>query len=779
MASTKKVKSLPVEQLRRPSPSEPVISRKDFASKKRILIKVGSCVLQNGGGTLALGRLGAIVDQISALMKRGMEVILVSSGAIAMGRGKLDGEHPAQNCNNPRAYAAAGQSALMGLYDNLFGTKQIVASQVLVTDSDFKNEMRIENLRMTINHLLGQGAVPILNENDVISTRSTPLRDARGKLFWDNDSLAALVASKMGVQVCIILTDVEGLYHCLPQPGEIPEVIHTFDPYERTFIIGEPSRLGRGGMQAKVDAALSGIARGVEAVVIASGYHPSTILKVIDGETVGTFFSLNPEPSSYTTAKAVAMACKSASRSLLMLSTQERSAIILELADRLVAKTNHILAENAADIADARKQAITPALLARLKLTPDKILTLANGLRQIARCDEPIGQTLKRTHLAAGLILEQQTVPIGLLLVIFESRPDVLPQVAALALKSGNGLLLKGGKEAVRSNRILHQIIVDSIHDVTHGKVDRATVSLVETRNEIKDLLQLDEHIDLIIPRGSSQLVKSIQTGTKIPVLGHSEGICHVFIDEACDMTKAVRIAVDSKIDYPAACNAAETILLHASLLDPVVVTMSDSDKNNNSENSENSAPSHSKAEALVLALRDAGVTIYAGPRASKALSLPPARSLSVEYGDLQCTIEIVDDVWDAVRHINTYGSGHTDVIVTENKDAASAFLNHVESACVFHNASSRFADGYRFGLGAEVGISTGKVHARGPVGIEGLMTQKWVMVSAAQDGHIVSEFTKGLRRFEHKAALKKRKEKKNDNEKKPNWQPTAELYLN
>ncbi|GLD98775.1 hypothetical protein PINS_up007493 [Pythium insidiosum] len=327
---------------------------------------------------------------------------------------------------------------------------------------------------------------------------------------------------------------------------------------------------------------------------------------------------------------------------------------------------------------------------------------------------------LKRTELASGLILHQETAPIGVLLVIFESRPDSLPQIAALALRSGNGLLLKGGKEAAHSNAVLHELIVNAVEAETDGAVRRHVIGLVTSREEIADLLRLDDVIDLCIPRGSGSMVAHIKKSTRIPVLGHAEGVCHMFIHREADMAKATRLAVDAKTDYPAACNALETLLIDEPLVND------------------------GRAVSLLVALERAGVTLHIGPNASR-LGLSTSRSrkttnLSMEYGNKQLTVEVVSDADAAVAHINGHSSGHTECIVTENAEVASAFQQDVDSACVFHNASTRFADGYRFGLGAEVGISTGRIHARGPVGVEGLLTTKWKLTS--ESGHTVAQFS-------------------------------------
>lgn len=406
------------------------------------------------------------------------------------------------------------------------------------------------------------------------------------------------------------------------------------------------------------------------------------------------------------------------------LSSAERVALLHRMADALVAAAGPILAANAADLADARaaeaRGEMSAALVARLVLDEKKLEKLADGIRAVAAQEEPLGRVLSETELAPGLVLRKETAPLGVILVIFESRPDAVPQIASLAVRSGNGLLLKGGKEAARTVRAIWEALTRALEP----EVPASLIGLVESREEVSSLLVHADLIDLVIPRGSNALVRSIQENTRIPVLGHADGICHVYVDEAADPDKARAIVIDAKTDYPAACNAMETLLVHRALVDD------------------------GRAEALLDALRGAGVALFGGPRAAARLGLEEAASFHHEYGDLAATVEIVDGVDEAIDHIHRHGSAHTDAIVTESAEAARRFLASVDSACVFHNASTRFADGYRFGLGAEVGISTSRIHARGPVGVEGLVTTRFKLEG---QGDTVRPFTEGSRSFTHK----------------------------
>ncbi|KAM7491995.1 hypothetical protein LguiA_034916 [Lonicera macranthoides] len=681
---------------------ENVDSTRHFVKEvKRIVIKVGTAVVTRADGRLALGRLGALCEQIQELNARGYEVILVSSGAVGVGRQRLryrklinssfaDLQKPQVELDG-KACAAVGQNGLMALYDTLFSQLDVTSAQLLVTDNDFRDSDFRKQLTETVKSLLALKVVPIFNENDAVSTRKAPYEDSSG-IFWDNDSLAALLALELKADLLVLLSDVEGLYSGPPSDPQ-SKLIHTYikERLEGVITFGDKSRLGRGGMTAKVKAAVYAAQAGIP-VIITSGFAGDNILKVLQAERIGTLFHRDAHkwvPLGELGAREMAVAARDSSRRLQALSPQERNKVLLDIADALEANEKQIIIENEADVAASIEAGYEKSLISRL----------AKSIRVLANMEEPIGHVLKKTELADGFILEKTSSPLGVLLIIFESRPDALVQIASLAIRTGNGLLLKGGKEAKRSNAILHKVITSAIPE----SVGETLIGLVTSREEISDLLKLDDVIDLVIPRGSNKLVSQIKTSTKIPVLGHADGICHVYVDKYANMEMAKQIVLDAKTDYPAACNAMETLLVHKDLMET------------------------GGLNDLIMELQIKGVTVYGGPTVSPLLNIPKAHSLHHEYNSLSCTVEIVDDVYAAIEHIHDHGSAHTDCIVTEDTEIAEAFLRQVDSAAVFHNASTRFCDGFRFGLGAEVGISTSRIHARGPVGIEGLLTTRWL----------------------------------------------------
>lgn len=410
--------------------------------------------------------------------------------------------------------------------------------------------------------------------------------------------------------------------------------------------------------------------------------------------------------------KELAKSAKEASLALLGADSELKNTALEAIRKNIEEKKEEIFEANKQDLQEAKSLVdsgeISSSTYARLKLDENKMRDMLKGIQDVINLEDPANKVLWTKELDEGLILKKITCPIGVIGVIFEARPDVISQIASLAIKSGNAVILKGGKESNHTNAKIAQVINDALSSVQN--FPKNVINLVFSRDDIKELLNLDEYIDLIIPRGSNKLVKYIQENTKIPVLGHASGICHIFVDESAKPNLVNDVCVDAKIQYPSACNAVETILVH---------------KN------------YKELDSLKEALVNSGVKIVENPD-----------TFSKEYGDKIVSLKVVDSLEEAILHINKFGSGHTDSILTEDKNNAEKFMNYVDSAGVYHNTSTRFSDGFRYGFGAEVGISTNKTHARGPVGLDGLTIYKYKLFGQYQT---VAPYANGEKTFKHK----------------------------
>ena len=396
------------------------------------------------------------------------------------------------------------------------------------------------------------------------------------------------------------------------------------------------------------------------------------------------------------------------------LSDDERSEALHAIAETIDERHEEILEANERDVREAEELLeageYSQALVDRLKLSSSKLDSITDMVRSVAAQEDPLGKTQEARKLDEGLELYKRSVPIGVVGTIFESRPDALVQIASLCLRSGNAVILKGGSEASHSNRVLFELIQEATADVPSG-----WAQLIEARADVDTVLGMDDAIDLVMPRGSSEFVSYIQDNTSIPVLGHTEGVCHVYVDSEADIPMATDIAYDAKVQYPAVCNAVETLLVHESVAEEFL-------------------------PEIAARYEDADVEMR-GDDASRAIVPMETASETdweTEYGDLVIAVKVVGSLEEATDHITTYGSKHTDSIVTDDSTRAGLFMRSLDSASVFHNASTRFADGFRYGLGAEVGISTGKIHARGPVGLDGLTTYQYFLEG---DGHVVGTY--------------------------------------
>ena len=408
----------------------------------------------------------------------------------------------------------------------------------------------------------------------------------------------------------------------------------------------------------------------------------------------------------------IAKAAKKASLEIADLSGELKNQALLKIADMIELNKNEIFEANKADLEEAlhmlENGEITKSTFNRLKLDENKMRDMVQGVRDIAALANPVGKKLFTRMLDKDLVLTKVSCPIGVLGIIFEARPDVISQISSLAIKSSNAVILKGGKESKNTNKKIMEIINKALEDV--DGFPKNVVQQVFSRDDVAEMLKCDEYINLIIPRGGNNLVKFIKNNTKIPVLGHASGICHIFVDESADIEMASKVVTDAKTQYPSACNAVETLLIHKNF---------------------------PKADELLASLQLNEIKLIAEPEA-----------WDIEYGEKTLAYKFVNSLDEAIEHINTFGSGHTDCIITTNIANAESFMNKVDSAGVYMNASTRFADGFRYGFGAEVGISTNKIHARGPVGLEGLTIYKYKLIG---NGNIVDDYVKGIKKFNHK----------------------------
>ena len=421
------------------------------------------------------------------------------------------------------------------------------------------------------------------------------------------------------------------------------------------------------------------------------------------------------------TVQEQARRARQAAYRLSALSHEQRNRALRAMAESLEDRAGEIFRQNRLDLAAAEQESLAPPLLKRLKFDESKLRDVISGLHSLERLPDPLGKITLNRELTPGLVLTRVSCPIGVIGVIFESRPDALVQIASLCVKSGNAALLKGGREALRTNRALMDALTAGCRDI----LPEGWAGLLESREEVKNMLALEDSIDLIIPRGSNAFVKYIMDHTRIPVMGHAEGLCHTYVDADADVDMAVKVTVDAKTQSLAVCNATETLLVHRDIAAAFL-------------------------PVCAQALRDKGVTLRGDSETMSLIACEEATEddWSIEYLDAVLSIKIVSSVEEAIAHINRYGSHHTDAIITQSPVARQKFLAGVDSAGVYVNCSTRFADGFRYGFGAEVGIATGKLHARGPVGVEGLCTYTYRLIGS---GQTVAETMDGTLSYTHR----------------------------
>lgn len=418
--------------------------------------------------------------------------------------------------------------------------------------------------------------------------------------------------------------------------------------------------------------------------------------------------------------QAVTKQMKADSYKMSALSLETRNHILHKVKEALLQNQEDVFQANKKDMEAAKDNGVTEAVKKRLKFDEQKLRDVTQGIEELIKLEDPIGKIQFKRQLDEGLILQRITCPIGVIGIIFEARPDALVQISSLCIKSGNCAVLKGGKETTNTNRVLFQIIYQA---AVEAGAPTGCMYQAELHSEIDELLACHKSVDLLIPRGSNQFVQYIMNNTKIPVMGHADGICHTYLDKDADMEKAVPIIVDAKTQYTAACNSTETLLVDRGISEENLLLIAEN-------------------------LKQYNVKLHGTKEVAQILSCleMEEEEFNTEYLDLEISIKFVDGVEEAIEHINRFGSHHTDCIITENMETAEKFMQYVDSAGTYMNCSTRFADGFRYGFGAEVGISTSKIHARGPVGLEGLTTYKYKLYG---DGHIVDDYSKGRKQFQ------------------------------
>jgi delta-1-pyrroline-5-carboxylate synthetase len=671
-------------------------SRPDPDRHRTIVVKLGTSIVFDEKKDFGGEYLAQILSEIGSLWSEKNKFVLVCSGAVTLGKYILDNYDGLSS----QLYASVGQLSISHFCYNECG---MIPAQFLVSNTDLSSNQAKNELAKNLRRAMASDILPIVNENDALST----------KIEWDNDKLSAEIAELISADLLLILSDIDGIYRkSSTEHRRSVGPIRTFDS-----IIGiEMDTLassGRGGVESKIRACRSAVESGVSAAIVCNGTESNIVGRVLKGEPLGTLFrkrsigEIRPENSDDPQSTIAKL--RSASRVLASSNYDRRREILRKVVDAIGSNARRIVAANKRDVSIARARKIPKHLVDRLRLSFDHLARWIDGMYDIVSIrtvfpTDPIGRIVWEEHIKNGnFVLRKCTVPIGVLLSIFESRPDVLLQTFSLTLLTGNGLLFKSGKEAKHTIGAIYDTIKCCLREYGDRSIENCLIKL-DTRGEVDRFLRMHDGPDLVVPRGGADLIRYVCESSKAPVLSHADGVCHIFLDEACKSEDALSIVVDAKMQYPAACNALETLLVHEGF---------------------------GNLEDLLDRLKGAGIELRAGPRLHNLQpEIPLIDSFHIEYGDHRMTVEIVANVKEAIDHINQYGSNHTDCIVTENNRTAEEFLSGVDSASVFRNVSTRFADGKRFGLGAEVGISTSRVHARGPVSVEGLLTTKYIATS-------------------------------------------------
>ena len=671
----------------------------------RIVIKVGSNVLTRQDGHLDTTRVSAIVDQVAWLKEQGYDVILVSSGAVACGRREVKVEHDLDTVEQRQLFSALGQVKLIGLYYDLFREYGLHVGQILTMRENFDPGEQYDNQKACMKVMLENGVIPIVNENDTVSVTEL--------MFTDNDELSGLIARMMDADMLVLLSNVNGVYTGNPDDKDAKLIALVapdcnLDKYVSTV----KSNHGRGGMQSKYATAKQLQREGIK-VVIANGERENVLIDLINcpEQIPHTEFM----PAVVEKAEPMPMQsfddARRASREVALLTDDLRNQVLCHLADAIEQSTDELLEANAKDLAMMDEK---NPLYDRLKLTRQRLQAIAADMRQVTKLPSPLGRTLCERTLPNGLELQRVSVPFGVIGIVYEARPNVTFDVFSLCFKSGNACVLKGGKDAHHSNTaavaLIHRVLQE------HGLDSHAVLLLPPTHEATAQMLGAVGSVDLCIPRGGRKLIDFVRQHSKVPVIETGAGVVNTYFDQDGDVEMGARIICNAKTRRVSVCNALDCLLIHAGRLDAL--------------------------PALCAPLAERGVTLYADAQAMEALqaSYPShllcaatEQSFGTEFMDYKMAVKTVASAEEAIAHIAHYGSGHSECIITSNAETARLFQQRIDAACVYWNAPTSFTDGAQFGLGAEIGISTQKLGARGPMGLEEITTYKWMIKGEGQ----------------------------------------------
>ena len=681
---------------------------KGIKDAQRIVVKVGTSTLTYDTGKVNLRRMDKLAQVISDLRNSGIEVALVTSAAIAVGVGKLGLPARPKDIPSRQAVATVGQCELMFMYDKLFSEYGNTIGQLLITRSDFESDERRANLSNSFEKLFEFGAIPVINENDSIAVEEI--------VFGDNDTLSAMVAKLVNADALIILSDIDGLYSGNPREDENAYLIPVVEEIsDELMAIADTkgSTRGTGGMVTKLHAAQIATEAGIDTVDerrSARGYLQTARRQTDRNLFQGESLTEGAHIMGAGTVLSIAKGAKEAQRELARAGGAKREAALREISSALRENVQSILEANRADIAAARENGMAESMLDRLTLTAERIEGMAKGVDDVAAMPDPVGRVLSGSTRPNGLRIEKVTVPLGVIGIIYEARPNVTSDAAALCLKAGNAVILRGGKEAINSNKAVANLMRAAVEK---AGLPADTVNLIEdtSRESANELMKMNGLVDVLIPRGGAGLIKSVVENSTVPVIETGSGNCHIYIDEFADIDMAANIVFNAKTSRPSVCNACESVLVHKAVAEEAIV-------------------------AVVGRLKEKNVEIFGDEIVCSVLDFAkPAteEDWGKEYLDYKISIKTVDNIDEAIAHIAKYSTGHSESIITENYLNAQKFLNEVDSAAVYVNASTRFTDGGEFGFGAEIGISTQKLHARGPLGLNNLTSEKYVVYGSGQ----------------------------------------------